>query len=308
MKNTILWIICVNLLSVNLGFAQNSVKLEQELTQLLEEFDGRVGLYVKHLESGEEVSYQADSIFPTASIVKIPILLGVMDRIDRSELNFHQPLIYRDSLSYGGAGLMQFFKDSTQTDLRTLMALMLSYSDNTTSLWLQQLAGGGQSINQVLDNFGFSHTRVNSRTPGREQDRAKFGWGQTTPKEMAELMSRIYLQTLGSPESCALMYKLLSNTYYFDYALSSIPIGINVASKQGMVNDSRSEVFLVNSPGGNYVVSIFTKETKDQSWATTNAAWELARKVSALCWNYFNPSQPFHGNIPSRKYLEGLSY
>jgi beta-lactamase class A len=69
---------------------------------------------------------------------------------------------------------------------------MLSTSDNTASLWLQKLAGGGARINELLDSAGIKITRVNSRTAGRENNRTQYGWGQTTPFEMATLMEKIY--------------------------------------------------------------------------------------------------------------------
>ncbi len=44
------------------------------------------------------------------------------------------------------------------------------------------------TINTWLEKHGLHQTRVNSRTPGREKARSVYGWGQTTPKEMATLM------------------------------------------------------------------------------------------------------------------------
>ncbi len=45
--------------------------------------------------------------------------------------------------------------------------LMLTTSDNTASLWLQSLAGGGKRINEILDSAGFKNTKVNSRDSGK---------------------------------------------------------------------------------------------------------------------------------------------
>jgi beta-lactamase class A len=282
--------------------------LASTIKEITDSFQGDIGIYIKNLKTGASVEIGADSIFPTASIVKIPILLGVFDKIEKGELHYRQQLIYRDSIKYGGSGIMQFFKDSTQTDLSTLLALMLSYSDNTTSLWNQALAGGGAQINEVMGKLGYKNTRVNSRTPGRESIWEKYGWGQTTPKEMADILIRLNNRELISPAASEQMYRLLSNTFYTDYAASGIPAGINVASKQGMVNASRSEVFLVNSPAGDYVCAIFTKNNVDQSWEFDNEAWDMTRKISNLVWNYFNPDQPYFQLEGSDKYLEGLDY
>jgi beta-lactamase class A len=77
--------------------------------------------------------------------------------------------------------------------------------------------------------------------------------------------------------------------FWDEYALSSLPPYVQAASKQGMVDDSRSEVVLVNAPHGDYVFYVATKNNKDQRWVSDNEAWQLARKVSALLWDYFEP-------------------
>lgn len=299
---------CVLLLCFNsVGYSQNQLEIDSTLQELLEDvtkdFKGDLGLYVRHLPSGREVSIQADTIFPTASIVKIPILLGIFNKIEKGELDYRQPLVYRDSIKYGGSGLMQNFQDSSKTDLSVLIALMLNYSDNTTSLWNQALAGSGTEINKVLEENGFKDTRVNSRTPGREKMWEIYGWGQTTPREMSEIMIKIWKGTIISPAASETMFRILSNSFYWDYATSQIPPGVNVASKQGMVNKSRSEVLFVNAPEGEYVWYIATKNNEDESWDSNNEAWVLTKKISGVLWNYFNPDHPYKPESGMEKYL-----
>ena len=60
-------------------------KLEAKLQEAIQGFNGDIGIYVKSLSTGKTVSINADSIFPTASIVKVPILLGIMDKIEKGE-------------------------------------------------------------------------------------------------------------------------------------------------------------------------------------------------------------------------------
>ncbi len=267
-------------------FAQTSA-LQSLLEKETEGFKGDVGIYVLNLETGEEAGVNSDSIFPTASIVKVPILVGIFDKIEKGELDYHQPLVYRDSIKYGGSGLMQYFKDSTETELSVLLSLMLSYSDNTASLWNQALAGGGGSINEVMERLGYQHIRINSRTPGREKIREKYGWGQTTPREMATLLAQIRKGEIISQAASDRMYRLLSNTFYDEYGISAIPPHVQSASKQGMVDASRSELILVNAPNGDYVFYIATNNNEDQRWEYDNEAWELQRKISRLLWQYF---------------------
>ena len=262
-------------------------KLQQQLETLTTGFKGDVGIYVKDLHTGKIVSINADSIFPTASMVKVPILIGIMDKLNKGELKYHQELTYKDSLLYAGSDLLASLKHNEKVELSKVIMLMLTTSDNTASLWLQSLAGTGTRINQILDSIGYKATRVNSRTPGREAGRDKFGWGQTSPKEMASLFEALANRNLMDATSSEKMLRLLGRNYWDEEALSQIPPDVFVASKNGAVNASRSEVVYVSGKNARYVFCICTKNNKDTSWELNNEAWELARKVSKLLWETY---------------------
>lgn len=271
-------------------------RLQSQIETLLKDFNGSVGVYVHDLKHNKVVAVNADTIFPTASIVKIPILTGIMSKIERGELQYHQRLTYTDSLFYDeGDDILSAFKAGSTIELSKVMMLMLTISDNCASLWLQGLSGGGVQINKVLDSLGFKRTRVNSRTPGREANRSEFGWGQTTPREIATLMERIVNNDLLSKASNEKMQRLLGRQYWDEEALSQIPPGVFAADKNGAVDASRDEVVYVNSRNNPYIFSIFTKNNKDQSWESNNEAWVLTRKLSALLWKYYNPKSDWVG-------------
>jgi beta-lactamase class A len=260
-------------------------KLQRALETLTTGFKGDVGIYVKDLHTGKTVSINADSIFPTASMVKVPILIGIMDKLNKGELKYHQELTYKDSLFYAGSDLLASLKHNEKVELSKVIMLMLTTSDNTASLWLQSLAGTGTRINQILDSIGYTATRVNSRTPGREAGRDKFGWGQTSPKEMATMFEALANRTLLDTASSEKMLRLLGRNYWDEEALSQIPPDVFVASKNGAVNASRSEAMYVSGKNARYVFCICTKNNKDTSWESNNEGWELARKVSKLLWD-----------------------
>ena len=283
MKNLLAFIFVVALMPAQ---AQKvNKKLQGALETLTTGFKGDVGIYVKDLHTGKTVSINADSIFPTASMVKVPILIGIMDKLNKGELKYHQELTYKDSLFYAGSDLLASLKHNEKVELSKVIMLMLTTSDNTASLWLQSLAGTGTRINQILDSIGYTATRVNSRTPGREAGRDKFGWGQTSPKEMATMFEALANRNLLDTASSEKMLRLLGRNYWDEEALSQIPPDVFVASKNGAVNASRSEVMYVSGKNARYVFCICTKNNKDTSWDSNNEGWELARKVSKLLWD-----------------------
>lgn len=279
--------LCLNLLISNGQKQRINKPLQREIESLIKGFNGEIGIYVKSLRTNKVVSINADTLFPTASMVKIPILLGVMDKINNGELKYHQDVIYKDSLLYAGADILGSFKSNEKIDISKVIMLMLTTSDNTASLWLQSLAGGGKRINELLDSLGFKNTRVNSRTQGREGNRTQYGWGQTTPYEMASLFEKIYKKEFFSDSISQKMLRLMGRNYWDENAISQIPAYIFVAAKNGAVNESRSETLLVMAPKNPYVFSICTKNNKDVSWKDSNEAWVLTRKISKLLWDHF---------------------
>ncbi|WP_291400025.1 serine hydrolase [Daejeonella sp.] len=272
------------------AFAQtkNDKKLTLKLQKLVEGFNGDVGIYVQNLKTGKFAEINADTIFPTASMIKVPIMIGVFDKIEKKELSYHQNLIYRDSLLYAGEDILGSFKDGEKVQLSKVQMLSITTSDNTGSLWLQKLVGGA-NINKWLSDNGFENIRINSRTPGREAFQKRYGWGQTSPKEMALLIKKIRDGLAISPAASERMYRNLIRIYWDGEALSQIPPYVQAASKQGAVNRSRSEVVLVNASHGDYVFCIATKNQKDESWTTDNEGYQLIRKLSKLLWNYYEP-------------------
>lgn len=270
------------------SFAQTEDKaLKAQLQNLVSGFNGDAGIYVRHLKSGKTVAINADTIFPTASMVKVPIMLAMFDKIEKGEIAYDTMLTYRDSLLYAGEDILGSFKSGEKISLSKVMMLMITTSDNTASLWCQSLAGTGAAINNWLDKNGYKATRVNSRTPNREPNRSKYGWGQTTPREMANLLVQIREGKAVSKRASERMHRNLNRIYWDSEALSQIPPYVQAASKQGAVNQSRSEVVLVKAPHGDYVFCVITKNQKDESWTSDNEGYVLLRKVSSILWNYF---------------------
>lgn len=275
------------------AFAQTDHKLAVKLQDAVKGFRGQVGIYVQNLKTGKTAEINADTLFPTASMIKVSIQCGVMDKIEKGELKYNQKLVYRDSLLYAGEDLLGSFKDKDTIQLSKVAMLMITMSDNTASLWLQKLVGG-QYINNWLDQNGFKVMRVNSRVPGREAIRKIYGWGVTTPREMCRLFTLIREGKAVSAAASERMYRNMGRIYWDEDALSQIPPYVHTISKQGAVDESRSETVLVNAPHGDYVFSIITNHNTDTSWTPNNEAGLLIKKVSALLWHYFEPEDKWH--------------
>lgn len=135
--------ILVSCAGTNTSFIPDTANTKQELESLISNFAGDVGIYARHLDSGEEIIINADSLYPTASMIKVPILLALFDRIEKDSLDYDSTFMWLpEVVNYPAGGMLSSFKDSSTIPLTKIISLMITYSDNHASLWCQGLAGG----------------------------------------------------------------------------------------------------------------------------------------------------------------------
>lgn len=277
-------------LLLTLALAAQAAALQSAVETAAAPLSGRAGVYA--VSSGSvTAALNADELFPTASLIKVPILAAVLAKVENAQLDYSQPLLYRSTRAYPGEDLLAAFQDGSTVTLSRLAFLTAKMSDNTAALWLQELAGGGAGVNEWLADNGYQFTRVNSRTPGREADKKLYGWGQTTPREMARLFADIAQGRCVSPEASAELRRVLTGSFWDGEALSVLPPSAAVFSKQAAVDASRSECLGVLS-GNPYVLCAFTKDLKDSGYARNQEGFVFLRRVSAAAWRESNGGTP----------------
>ena len=73
------------------AFGQGAAPQPSALQRLLDaettRFPGKLGIWVKHLTTGEEAGVRADESFNSASVIKIPVLVLAMQMADKGQLS-----------------------------------------------------------------------------------------------------------------------------------------------------------------------------------------------------------------------------
>lgn len=226
----------------------------------------------------------ADELFPTACIIKVPILLTLMQRVVDGELVWDAPLTMTPDRVYGLGQVVDRLVPGTTIELAELIHLMVSLSDVGAGLWCQELAGGGEAVNRWLSDHGYTHTRVNSRTPGRESDFEVYGWGQTTPREALDLLLDVRMRRAVSADADAYVDRTLAATLFVQESLAALPTDVHAIIKTGAVEASRSEILLISSPRGPLGCALMTASLADTSWDLDNEGQEFLRNVTGLVW------------------------
>ena len=138
------------------GDVDGQDKLETDILGLIQGFNGDVGVYVRHLSSNTAVGVNENKIFPTASMVKVPILVKIFDKIEAGALTMDSVVIFNKALinyPWKGDDALARFKDGEDITISKLLTHMITFSDNHASLWLQDMAGSGTAVNTWLEKM-----------------------------------------------------------------------------------------------------------------------------------------------------------
>lgn len=153
-------------------------------------FDGTVGLFIKDLTSGFEITVNPDAVFAIGSSIKIPILMTLHRAAGEGRLSLDAPVTVRPEDKTPGSGVLQHLDNPVTLTVRDVANLMILLSDNTATNLCIDLAGM-ESVNGLLKAAGFTHTRL--RRKMIDQEAAAAGRENTsTPREAARLMELLY--------------------------------------------------------------------------------------------------------------------
>ena len=287
-------IVLFEIVSVQPGSRLIAADLNESMKPLIEAHGGDVAVCIRHLETGEQFVWRGDEIQPTASLIKMPVMVAAYRMVDSKELDPAKMIALEETDKVPGSGILTtHFSSGLQLSLRDAIRLMIRYSDNTaTNLVVDEI--GLPTTAATMESLGFPQTRLNSRVYRGETsiapDRSKlYGLGSTTANETVNLLEQLHKGTAASSESCKAMLDHLLACDDKTMLVSQLPDGTKVAHKSGAVSESRCNAGIIYGPKGPFAICVLTTKNKDKSWKDDNAAHVLIGKIARSAFDHFNP-------------------
>ncbi len=287
--------------------------MRRQLEARIAQHKGQVGLAVIDLASGETLSIRGDERFPTASNIKIPVLLELFTQVERGRIKLSDPVVMLDVDRVGGSGILQHFDAPLEMTVKDAATFMINQSDNTaTNLIVDKL--GIRAVNERMDSLGYPATRLwakvsRSRQTSIDPDSSRvWGLGVTTPMENARMFASMYKREAVSAEASRQMINMArTQAWGYNEIPRYLPSGVVVAHKTGSVSATRNDCGIVftQRPRGqtifdppqagmrDYVICVYTNENEDRGWQPVdNAAEVLIGDLSLIVWKVMNPAPP----------------
>jgi beta-lactamase class A len=220
------------------------------------QFTGTSGYVIKDLRSGHVVSAGEDTVFPSASLIKLPILCAAFQAVHEGKLSLSTPYTLIRADRHGGSGVLKMAPLGTVYTNRELLELMIVNSDNTaTAIMVRQL--GIDYLQQAFVKLGLQDTEIHEDgfrlTPHRVADD-----NMTSPRDMALLLEKIYQRQLVSADASDQMLDILKHQHLRDRLPRFLPIGWQIAHKTGLLRKACHDVGIVFTPQGDYMICVLT--------------------------------------------------
>lgn len=261
----------------------DTAALHRTLDGIAKAHRGILGYSIDNLDTGERLSLRGDETFPTASLIKVPILVTLYDLVDQKQLWLDDPLTVLKIDQVPGSGVLQFMHSGMSLSVGDAAKLMIVLSDNTaTNLLLDRVA-----IRRVwtkMEALGLPHTKVHSKTFQRFTSVAmdssvKYGLGVSTPNEMARLFELLANGKAVNPAADSAMLDILANNADGEQ-MQRYNDGPVAPHKTGSTDSVRTECALFRLQS-RIVACGFTKANADTRYLPDNEAHVALGKIGA---------------------------
>lgn len=274
---------------------ESKAAFQRHLEAIASSFGGKVTLAGVDLKTGERFGIHPNRPVPTASVIKLPVMVEAFYLMQEGKLKWSQPVRETPFDRVPGSGILQDLSPNLNLTLGDAITLMIDLSDNTAANIVIH-ATGITPVNARMRKLGLRHTKLFSYVfhahPPITTEAKKFGLGMTTANDMVSLLTMIQEHQILTPAACDHMLKILSKQRALDAFpryTSNIP-GVTWDHKTGALNTLRNDVGIAETPAGPIVLAGFAYDSPDQQWTADNAALLVLARLARAVLDHFLPA------------------
>ncbi len=279
--------------------AQPLARLESNIERITRSLNAQWGIYMKCLETGEEVGLNADSQMDTMSVIKIPLMVEAFRQIEAGKFKLDDRVVLKDSDKRPGTGVIRSLDAGVPLTIKDLLTLMIIVSDNTATDLMYEKVGGIEPVNQLMESYGLKSIRATGTaqhwfqalraapSPMVFHMDGKTPFGLSSPRDMGRLLEMIARGQAVSKPASAQMLQIMRGQVY-NTRLPKYVTGFRVPHKTGdFLPYIANDVGILESPKRNIVLCVFTAHHAGVGAYLEDAIGRIAELVA----NYYGGVQ-----------------
>jgi beta-lactamase class A len=254
--------------------------LTTAISEILSRAAGSFGVVAWHFHRDERIFLNENEVFPSASVIKIPIMADVFCLRDEGRLSLDETIVLRDEDKVDGSGVLKELHAGMKLTMLDLTILMIVTSDNTaTNMIIDRI--GMESVNSRMRSLGLEKTVLARKMYDWERQKQGFE-NLCTPHEIALLLKMMVEGRISSKSTSMEMLEIMARQQWREKIPLLLPEGTRVANKTGSIPEVAHDVGVVYGPSGPYALCVMTKGVSDSV-----AADRAVAGVSRLVYDHF---------------------
>lgn len=239
--------------------------LKQKIQSMTSEYEGDFSVLVQDVNTGDQMTIADNTPKKAASLIKLFVMETIYNQISLGNM-----------------------KETEEISI--LLNKMITVSDNESCNKLVELLGtegsdfesGMKVVNDYIKSQGYTGTSM-GRTLQDTREIPAEGENYTTVADCGQMLSKIYHKTCVDEASSEKMYDFLLEQTRQSKIPEGIPAGVLVANKTGELDDTQSDVAIVEDPDKSvYILCIIGADVKNDSAAIAEIA-----DISKVVFQYF---------------------
>ncbi|MEM6753518.1 MAG: serine hydrolase [Cyanobacteria bacterium P01_C01_bin.38] len=236
------------------------------------------GIFIADLDTGNYVDLNGNTSLPSASTIKLPILVAFFQDIEAGKIRLDEKLVMTKEMLAGGSGDMRSKPVGTQFTALEVADKMMVISDNTATNMLIARLGGIEALNQRFRTWGLTATTLRNQLPDIQ------GTNTTNSRELVQVMGMVSKGQLVSNRMSQQIIEIMRRNQRRHLLPKGLGTGATIANKTGFIGAMLGDVGLIELPSGKrYVAAVMVQRPRNDARAET-----LITSVSRSAYQYFN--------------------
>ncbi len=200
-------------------------RLQSNIERLTRSVNAKWAIYMKCLETGEEIAINADDPMDTMSVIKIPLMAEAFRQIEAGKFALSDRVTLTEAAKRPGTGVIRSLDPGVNLTIKDLLTLMIIVSDNTATDLIYDKVGGPEAVNKLMDAWGLKSIHATGTADTwfkalAASDRNTFAlegkhpFGLTSARDMGKLLEKIKRGDAVSPTASNMMLDIMRGQVY----------------------------------------------------------------------------------------------
>jgi len=267
-------------------------RLQSNIERITRSINAKWGIYIKCIETGEEIAINADETMDTMSVIKIPLMVEVFRQIEAKKFSLTDRVTLKESEKRPGTGIIRSLDPGAILTIKDLITLMIIVSDNSATDMLFEKVGGTEPVNKLMQSYGLNTIKATGPSDNwfkalrAEPDAWKFHtegktpYGLSSSKDMGRLLEKIQRGEAVSKQASEQMLQIMRGQVYSS-RLPKYITGFRLPHKTGdFMPYIGNDVGILESQNRHIVISVFTARHNGVGPNLEDAIGRIAEQVA----------------------------